>query len=287
MVSLAEADTLAILYPEIREPYRQLFLTIADGARDEYRGEVLPYELKQGGSADTLRSWLAQQHVDAVIALGNRGLSMLRQLPPTLPAVAGAVLVDPDHQPWSAISLAPSPLRLFRQLRQLQPDIKTVHVIYAPGPGTWLIDRARAAAKTLQLNLAEHPADGVYALAQSYRDVTRDMQSGRDALWIAYDGRGIDSALLEPLLEEAWERRLLVFSSNVVDVKRGVLFALYPDNRAMGAQLVNLLKQTRRADTGTIEPVDALLGAINLRTADHLGLSFSAQVRQSFSMTLP
>jgi putative ABC transport system substrate-binding protein len=285
----ARADTVAVLYPEIREPYRQLFLSIIDGVRASYRGEVVPYEIAANSPDTAVSAWIAEHHVDAVIALGNRGAAALPTLPPTLPAVMGAVLLNPDHQQWGGISLAPNPRRLLTQLQQLQPEVRTVYVIYPPGPGTWLLDRARAAARELHLELVELPADGVQALAQRYRDVLTNMRRDRDALWIAHDGRGLDSALLEQLLETAWERRLLVFSSNLVDVKRGALFALYPDNEAMGQQLGLLVARVQRDRNamGGIEPADSLLSAVNMRTADHLGLSFSAAIRQRFSLMFP
>lgn len=285
----ARADNVAVLYPEVREPYRQLFLSIIDGVRDADQGKVVPYEMRANSTDDALPAWLAEQRIDAVIALGNRGLAALQKVPPAMPAVVGAVLVDPDHQPWMGISLAPSPRRLLGQLQKLQPKVRTVYIIYSPGPGTWLLDRARSAAKELQLDLVELPADGVQALAQRYRDTLAQMHSDSDALWIAYDGRGLDSALLEQLLETAWKRRLLVFSSNLVDVKRGALFALYPDNEAMGRQLGLLAARVQRDRNivGGIEPTDSLLSAVNLRTADHLGLSFSAPIRKGFSLTFP
>lgn len=285
----ARADNVAVLYPEIREPYRQLFLSIVDGVRASYRGQVVPYEMKANSTDDALPAWLAEHRIDAVIALGNRGVAALSNVPPTLPAVVGAVLLNPDHQPRMGISLAPSPHRLLSQLQQLQPKVRTVYIIHPPGPGTWLLDRARIAAKELQLNLVELPADGVQALAQRYRDTLPKMRSDHDALWIAYDGRGLDSALLEQVLETAWKQRLLVFSSNLVDVKRGALFALYPDNEAMGRQLGLLATRVQRDPNtvGGIEPADSLLSAVNLRTADHLGLSFSAPIRKGFSLTFP
>ena len=41
-------------------------------------------------------------------------------------------------------------------------------------------------------------------------------------------------------LEAAWKRRLVVFSSNPLHVKRGTLFALYPDHELMGSALADL-----------------------------------------------
>jgi putative ABC transport system substrate-binding protein len=87
----------------------------------------------------------------------------------------------------------------------------------------------------------------------------------------------------------SWNRKLVVFSSSFADVKRGVLFSLYPDNKAMGQQLGRLLEQRQQNQSApaTIYPVEDLLTAVNLRTAEHLGLHFSHSDIEGFHYVYP
>jgi putative ABC transport system substrate-binding protein len=72
-------------------------------------------------------------------------------------------------------------------------------------------------------------------------------------------------------------------------VPRGVLFALYPDNEAMGRSLGKLAMRriSNNSSNGGIKPLKDLKFAINLRTADHLGLSFSKEQESEFDLTFP
>lgn len=55
-----------------------------------------------------------------------------------------------------------------------------------------------------------------------------------------------DTGVVEPetilptVIEQSWQRKLAVFSGSLQHVRRGVLFALYPDNRQLGRRLADL-----------------------------------------------
>jgi putative ABC transport system substrate-binding protein len=97
-----------------------------------------------------------------------------------------------------------------------------------------------------------------------------------------------ESAVLPLVLQESWGRNLAVFSSSFGHVRRGVLFSLYPNNDELGRQLagsaLGFLASGRSESSGMV-PLRAVLMAINLRTAKHLGLNTSRP--QSFDMTFP
>src|SRR5690606_20289500 len=108
---------------------------------------------------------------------------------------------------------------------------RNIHLVLRQPVDTQALQQARSAAAARRLNLVEYQVASVLELAQQYRLVLSEMDRRRDALWIAHDGKLLDASLMEQLLETAWQRELLVFSGSLVDVKRGALFTLYPDNR--------------------------------------------------------
>ena len=80
-----------------------------------------------------------------------------------------------------------------------------------------------------------------------------------------------------------------VFSSSVGHVKRGALFALYPNNvelgRSLAASAQAALSSAGHAARGVV-PLKEVLVAVNLRTASHLGLQLGAR-QQSFDLVFP
>jgi len=307
MANQGVAGNLAVLYPEIREPYRQVFLSIAEGVSDKYAGTTTLLSLEKGESKEAINNRLKEHNIDAVITLGRRGLNVIDLLPSNMPkaVVVGGVVVHPNGYELSGISLTPSPERLLSTLLKLQPKVKRVYVIYQPGPGEWLIKRAERVSKELGLTLTTMAASDIHEKAIQYRSLLGNMKRETDALWISHDSSRLDKSIMGVVLEKSWRKKLTVFSSNLVDMKRGVLFSLYPDNHAMGGSLASMIgsmeKKIRLTSTSNagveyddqsilnfgISPVRDLLTAVNLRTANHIGLHFSKRQRSEFGMSYP
>ena len=114
------ADTIGVLYPQIREPYRKVFRQIIEGIQAEADLNVLPYVLQKNPQVDALREWLKEHQCRVVIALGRRGVKTAGALGNTIPVVAGAVLSAPGREggPNPGISLVPDPDQLFAKLRR-------------------------------------------------------------------------------------------------------------------------------------------------------------------------
>ncbi len=307
MMNQSMAGNLAVLYPEIREPYRQVFLSIAEGVSGKYVGSTTLLSLEKGESKDAINNRLKKHGIDAVITLGRRGLNVIESLPSNMPkaVVVGGVVVHPNGHGLSGISLTPSPERLLSMLLQLQPKVKNVYVIYQPGPGEWLIKQAQKVSEDLGLTLTMLPASDIHEQAAKYRRLLKDMKRETDALWVSHDSSRLDKSIMGMVLEKSWRRKLTVFSSNLVDMKRGVLFSLYPDNHAMGESLADMIvsmeKKMHLASTLKpiaeqnhqsilefgISPVRDLLTAVNVRTANHIGLHFNKKQRSEFGMSYP
>ena len=122
-----------------------------------------------------------------------------------------------------------------------------------------------------------------------YREIINASQSRKDAIWLPMDSVTVNTDVVVPmLLKEAWDRDIILFSSNPVHVQRGTLFSLSPDYPGLGQELGNLIKQKlNNPELKIIAPTNELRMAVNVRTAAHLGLSFSARQQQQFDMTFP
>jgi putative ABC transport system substrate-binding protein len=65
----------------------------------------------------------------------------------------------------------------------------------------------------------------------------------------------------------------------MLHVKKGVLFALYPDNTGLGRELAALALAPEPGRTG-LAPLRAVRVAFNTRTAGHIGLIVNVEQHQ-------
>lgn len=290
----AEEPSVAVLYPEVRDPYRGVFLEIVRGIETELKQPVRQYLLKSGeDTSPSLIERLKADGIDVVVSLGQAGLSAAKPISAAFPVVIGAVFVSPgqETQGISGISLTPDPEVLFGRLKVLVPDAKEVTVIYDPRQKAWEIARAQSAAQARGLTLKALPADDLHLSAQLFRDTLLEIRDDSIAIWLPQNNAAMDEATILPVvLKEAWDKQFVVFSSNLDHVRKGALFSLYPDNFRMGRSLAAMARG--RAQTGvpqdaSIEPLRDLLIAVNLRTAEHLGLSLANPAKVKFDLTFP
>jgi putative ABC transport system substrate-binding protein len=272
----ADSQALAVIYPDVEEPYRSIFLQIIDGVKEKSKSEVVLYRMKAEVDAGSMNVWLREHAVKRAILLGRQGVKLAPLVDAGVRRIAGGAMLSPGTEAptFAGISLAPDPEQLLALLKELAPAVKRVIVIFNPMQNRWLIEIARESAKRQGVELIEREARDLRAAAVEYREVLSKADSRRDALWLPQDSSTIDDELILPLiLREAWDRKLVVFSSNLAHAKKGVLFALYPDNRGWGRELADL---AYGAGAASIFPLKTLRSAINLRTASHLGVEVAA-----------
>lgn len=283
---------LAVIYPDIGEPYRSVFASIIEGIEDRTRSRVINFAVSSQSSAADLSNELKRREVRTVIALGRGGLRLAEQLDRRFGIVAGGVLSvpDADEKTYPIYSLAPDPGLLFSRLRGLLPGVRRIIVIYSPQQNTWLIRLAREAARAQGLELVAREADDLKTSIRLHQEALAAADPRRDALWLVQDSNTVDEGNVLPLvLRESWDRNLCVFSSSASHVQRGALFSAYPDNLRLGRALAaRALAQSASGSAlpNGVQPLTQLLYAVNTRTAKHLGIHLEA-TEQRFDLVFP
>jgi putative ABC transport system substrate-binding protein len=287
----ADATTIGVVYPEVREPFRSVFESIIAGIEQQAGSRVARFPLDESVEPQLINDWATRNRIDAVIALGRRSHALTRPLAQIKPVTTGAVRMSPDLDKGTGIVLNPDPKVVFAKLRQFEPKVKRIVVIYNPKKNAWLIRRAEKAAKDLKITLDARAVSDVRQSARLYRDILKRQSGTQHAVWLLNDKSVFDTKAIFPIvLQEAWNRNFLVFSNNPAHVKRGVLFAMYPDNAKMGQSLAKLALKTAKAGskkTNTMLPLRDLLIAFNVRTAEHLGLDVDRKQRDEFDLVFP
>lgn len=286
------AGAIAVIYPDIGEPYRSVFTKIIEGIEDKARVKVASYAVGSNLNPQALSGELKRQDVKVVIALGRNGLKAANSLDKDIGVVASGVISVPETEGRSAqvLSLAPDPALLFSKLRAISPTTHRVFVAYDPQQNGWLVRLAREAARNNGIELLAQEAADLKTAVRLYQEFFANADSRHDALWLPQDSITVEESTVLPLvLQESWNKSVPVFSSSVAHVKRGVLFALYPNNMELGRNLA--VSALGVASGGSqprgVQPLRDVMAALNVRTAGHLGLRISISQQQSFDLLFP
>lgn len=283
---------IAVLYPDIGEPYRSVFSKIIEGIEESAQTKVSSIAVGSNFNAQAISGELKRQDVRVVIALGRNGLKAASALDKEFGVIAGGVVSVPDTdvRNGAILSLAPDPALLFARLKALSPKTQRVYVVYEPRQNAWLIKLAREAARAQGIELLAQEASDLKSSLVIYQNFFATADPKRDALWLPQDSATVDDSLVLPLvLQESWSKSIPVFSSNVSHVKRGALFALYPNNVELGRNLATSalgLASGSPVARGVL-PLRDVLTAFNTRTASHLGLASSNAQQQGFDLLFP
>lgn len=290
--SHAYSESALVIYPNIREPYLSVFKEIISGVQKNVK-KIKTYKLKKGEPDQKLVDWVKKKKIKTVIALGKQGVKKVNNLPEDIEVIIGAVLLPPsqDFKPVSGITLSPSPYKLFEKLASLSPQVKTITVIYSEKNNGWLIEYAQSAATEMGYELRALEASNVTQAATHYKKLMAESLDKTHAVWLLQDRSTVDSKTILPtLLDKAWAKKFIVFSSNPSYVKRGILFSLYPNNKAMGYSLGGLVKRNKDTEevvSKKVKPLEDLKIAVNLRAAEHLGLNISKSDLRKFDLIFP
>jgi len=289
--SLAELQgAVAVIYPDIAEPYRSVFTKIIDGVEDVLKHHVRAQAVGTNADPNELALQMRRAGIKVVIALGRQGLKASSAMG-DIPVVVGGVLLLPEAEQRShvGISLTPDPTLLFSRLKSLQPGVRRVLVVYDPQHNDWLIRLARDAARSQGLELVAQEARDLGSAAKAYETLFASADGRRDAVWLPQDPTTVDESTILPLvLKESWNRNVAVFSSSYLHVKKGALFVLYPNNVDLGRNLASSAVKILSGDARRgIAPLRDVHTAVNLRTASHIGLALSSEQQRSFDSVFP
>ena len=290
----AQSRVIAVLYPVLDEPYRSVFSSILDGIQEQIKVGVKLLPIDDSADNSQTAEGISPERVSVIIALGRTGLAASERWRGKIPIVVGALLLAPDESEvgLAGISLASDPKLLLDRLKRLAPSVKRVHVVYNSSSSEWLIRIAQASLSKYNFKLNSYISDDIKSSALIYRDILEKSRPGEDAIWLLPDPVAVDSKIILPLLlKGAWNNNVVLFSSNPAHVKRGALFAMFPDNRSMGISLARMAEfysgDSASIRNNNILPLQELQAAINVRTAEHIGLTLSNDERKSYALIFP
>ncbi len=267
----ALASGLFIIYPKVKAPYNKIYKDIIKGINENYPGKTQKFELPHNGDNNDLTEQIEQHQPDVLVALGKGSLKKAQQLASPIPIVVGAI--TKTEEAIAGVSMSPSAEVVLSHLLGMAPFVKQVHVVsdhqrqtQLDGAEAFLLERGKA-LKVEQVKSVQEAADRYLKIIHK--------ASTEDAIWLMRGGSLNDPSILMLVLEAAWKKKIIVFSSNPSHVKRGALFSLYPDNRKMGGTLAEIAQQHELkliSPSAGLAPLKSVHLIVNKRTSKHLGI---------------
>lgn len=280
----AFAADLTVVYPQVKEPYNQIFEQIISGIEHQQQDGLQLYPIDSGSPLDNIAKKLSRDPTNLVIALGKSGYQVAQQIQQTNSVVVSALPLQPAG--IAGISLLTDPKVLFTSLKMLAPAIKKVHVVYT-NSSRWLIQIAIAQASDFGIEVIADEVKDLKDAVNTYQDLLQNIDPTSDAVWLPFDPiTANEQVILPQVLELAWERNIVLFSSKPEHAKRGALFSTFPDHFELGRELVILVHQLQQGKTAiTVVPLQKVQLAVNLRTAAHIGMEYKQDVLRQIPIT--
>ena len=268
----ALSSGLLVVYPTVKAPYNKIYQDIIKGIRESYPGTTQKIELTPNDKNEALSNGVKKYQPDIVITLGKKSLNEVSQLRLPVPIVAGAI--TKTEQPVSGVSMIPDPEVLLSNLLTMAPFVDNIYVV-ADFKRRDQLERAEAYLEQQGKTLQREEAESLQQAADKYLNIINQATSN-DAIWLMRGANLNDPSILMLILEAAWKKKIVVFSSNPTHVKRGALFSVYPDNEKMGGTLAEIAKQQNQSHTArnaSLVPLRNLHLVVNKRTSKHLGIT--------------
>lgn len=268
----ATARHFTVLYPELPEPERDIFGAIREGLQrtlSQSGGSADEHAVTPATSTNDVARFVGEGNTESIIALGRTATSLVEQIHPTQPVIAGAAELAVPSTSFGGISLVVSPDRVFDTLNEIAPRIRRVSAVISPDRFGWLRPIMERAARARSLTLTIYEARSVSEAASHYVNILRYGNPQTDSLWLLEQGQFVTPDTLPRIIEDAWAARFAIFSSVLAHASEGSLFALYMNPASLGPRLGRLALDAH-GKTPPLSLDQAPLRAINARTAHHL-----------------
>jgi len=222
---------------------------------------------------------------DIVVAVGLKAALVVRQGLPSIPSIFCMVL-DPAKYNLTKSHMAGIALEIpfedqIQSLQDVVPTAKRVGVIYNSQKTGRIVQKAMSQANALGLELVSRMVSSEKEVPASLRAIVHHI----DVLWLLPDSTVVTPESFDFLLRTTLDANVPVigFSSDLV--RKGALLSVHFNYEDVGMQAAELAKKFltgQQFTPGVVLSPEPLRLAINLKTANFLGITVAPNVLTRF-----
>jgi hypothetical protein len=268
----AKEPYILIAYPAVEEPLHSIYASVIKGIEKKVSHTE---RLEVPDDTSNLQSDIDKRHPDKIVALGKRVSDAALKTTYRNKTLIGMVHSNPDESP--GVSLALDSQGLAKHLSHLAPFIKKVYAVQESSHPAITLHSADTSITTPPIILKEG-GDMVSTIRLLGQLVEHDATTS-DAILIPAN---LPGNILFEITKIAWDRKIILLSTNLSHLESGVLMVFYPDEEKLGEQLGTLANTSKPA----YENLQSVNAALNQRVAQHLNIGIEASVLNQFSVKL-
>jgi len=275
-----------VVYPETDASLQHIYTAVITGI-DHQVGSTTQLALTP--DMINLQATLDHLQPDHIIALGKTAAEAVRHSTYNDRLWVGMMAFTPPD--YRGVSLTLDSKRLVQQVAHFAPFIKRLFVVQeARNLSVSLNEKAAASAsKAIKFKSANENSNEPDIILREGEDMIMTIRllghlveqeaTTRDAVLLPVN---LPNDILYEISRIAWDRHIILLSTNLYHLENGALIVLYPDPVALGEQLGRLIAKKN----GQSESLQGLKAALNKLIARHLNLDFDAEALQRFEVTI-
>ncbi len=249
---------VVFLYPEgsQHQPY---FLAVIDTAKTHSPHSLSSIAIPKGVASPALKA----SYYDVVITFNKSMLPVAQKIIKKQGVVVSLSSKQEDQNVGIAMILRPKPSVIFDFIAKAAPGIRRIHAV-ANNEEQHYFEQAQLAAEKAGITLLQHKYSGKNVNRdKAYLDALATVQSDHDAIWVSHQ---LNRQVAFELLRSSWEKRTLLISNYLGQVKSGMALGFYFDSESLGKGLAELI------DAALVNPEgiqNKILYQQELKTAIH------------------
>ncbi len=248
---------IVVAYPVSDTTQALTYSHVIDGI-EKVLGPTELLEVPEG--ADTVQTQLNRFNPDKVIVLGKRVAVAINKTAYPKPVLVGLAHFTPSE--YSGVSLALDSRSLCTQLSRFLPAVKRVIVVQQAGHQA-IVPVVNETSPTLELREGSDQLATIRLLGH----LVGEEATASDAVFIPAN---LPIDMLYEVAKVAWDKKIILLSTNLAQLDTGTLMGFYPDELALGVQLGQLALQIKPGYEG----IKGIRLALNKKVAQHLGIYF-------------
>jgi hypothetical protein len=268
----AKEPLILIAYPAVEEPLHSIYASVIKGIEKRVSHAE---HLEVPDNTNNLQSDIDKHHPDKIIALGKWVADAALKTTYQNKILVGMVHSNPDESP--GVSLALDSQGLAKRLSQLAPFIKKVYAVQERSHPAISLN-ATDTPITIPPIIIKEGGDMVSTIRLLGQLVEQDATNS-DAVLVPAN---LPGNILFEITKIAWDRKIILLSTNLSHLESGVLMVFYPDEEKLGEQLGSLANKSKPG----FENLQSVNAGLNQRVAQHLNIAIDTSVLNQFTVKL-
>lgn len=269
----AQEVRILVFYPMDNKSLGTVYTSTIKGIKNKV-DRLIFFEIPETASLTDIQAEIDRHHPDKIIALGNQAVDIINKSNYRNQALAGLMYFAPSEH--KGVSLALDSRVLLKYLQRLAPRIKRVFIVQ--NSNRRVISRFSSTMTSSPLLVNRESNDSLTNMRILGKLLEQEATADDAILLPAH----IPKDILYEVSKIAWDKNIMLLSTNLTHLEYGAMLVFYPNLVALGEQLGDLANQ----QTITYETVKSVDISLNKRVAQHLGIKLNPSLLNLFSVIL-